>query len=65
MRRQASEPLEQLEVFDLGSHLAIAGRRVVIGEGQDVDASGLRPAHDIEIAYIRFLVVSGGRGMYV
>jgi hypothetical protein len=60
---ESAEVLEKLQILDLAPEVGVAPDRVVIGQGDGVEAAFFSPVQDIENAYAGLLVVDGGRGV--
>ncbi len=60
---QPLEVLKELEVFDLPPEVGVAAHRVVVGEGDDVEAPCFGPLEDVQRRNVRLLVVGRGRRM--
>jgi hypothetical protein len=60
---ESAEVLEELQILDLAPELGVASDRVVIGQGNGIDAAFFRAVQDIENADAGLLVVDGGRSV--
>ena len=63
IRLQPAEVFEELEVLDLAPEIGIAPNRVVIGQGDGIEAAFFSAVQDVEDADPGLLVVDGGRGV--
>jgi hypothetical protein len=60
---ESAEVLEKLQILDLAPEVGVAPHRIVIGQGDGIEAAFFSAVQDVEDADPGLLVVDGGRGV--
>jgi len=60
---QSAQVFEELKILDLAPEVGVAADRVVIGQGDGIEAAFFGAVQDIEDADAGLLIVDGGRGV--
>jgi hypothetical protein len=60
---QSAQVFEELKILDLAPEVGVAADRVVIGQGDGIEAAFFGAVQDIEDADASLLIVNGGRSV--
>ena len=60
---QSAQVFEELKILDLAPEVGVAADRVVIGQGDGIEAAFFGAVQDIEDTDASLLIVNGGRGV--